>query len=131
MWRSGRIKSGVLWLSLPLIYSITISSSQGSEATDDGHATDDHSTTDDAHHGDDHGHHSDEFGQVLIFFLTVGLCIGAITDFTLSRFGIKVAYTVVMFFEGILFGFLLNNSALGKTIHRITQSSNNIARFFY
>jgi NhaP-type Na+/H+ or K+/H+ antiporter len=84
--------------------------------TDDGHAIDDHYAAVDAHHGDDHhAHHSDEFGQVLIFFLTVGLCIGAITDFTLSRFGIKVAYTVVMFFEGILFGFLLNNAALGKT----------------
>lgn len=71
-------------------------------------------------HDDDHSsshhehHHSDQFGQVLIFFLTVGLCIGAITDFMLSRFGIKVAYNVVMFFEGILFGFLLNNTELSK-----------------
>jgi hypothetical protein len=84
--------------------------------TDDAHNIDDvhDDIHDDAAHDDGHHeHHSEEFGQVLIFFFTVGLCLGAITDFTLSRFGIKVAYTVVMFFEGILFGFLLNNSYLG------------------
>lgn len=85
---------------------------------------DDHSTpTDDHSTHTEHGSHSDEFGQVLIFFLSIGLCLGAITDFMLSRFGIKVAYTVVMFFEGILFGFLLNNSSLDD----FTQSMHNWA----
>jgi hypothetical protein len=77
---------------------------------DDGHGVDD------AHDDGHHEHHSDQFGQVLIFFFTVGLCLGAITDFTLSRFGIKVAYNVVMFFEGIFFGFLLNNLFLGRSL---------------
>ena len=68
-------------------------------------------------HSDDHAHHdhSDEYGQVLLYFFTLGLGLGAVTDFLLSRFGIKVAFTLIMYCEGILFAILLNNTELSES----------------
>lgn len=105
--------------------SSSSSSSSNSNLDSNYPFADDHATpTDDHSTHNEHQSHSDEFGQVLIFFLTIGLCLGAITDFILSRFGIKVAYTVVMFFEGILFGFLLNNSSLHDFTNSMSDWSN-------
>lgn len=84
-------------------------------------ASDNTTSHDDISH-DDHTehHHSDEYGQVLLYFFALGLGLGALTDFFLSRCGIKIAYTLVMFFEGILFALLMNNSELND----FTESMN-------
>ena len=111
-----------LFLLFPIISCLSSSSSSSTNKESfplSDPPVDDHSSSHSSHET-----HSNEFGQVLIYFLTIGLCLGAITDFTLSRLGVKVAYTVIMFFEGILFGFLLNNSYLEDFTESMNRWSN-------
>jgi hypothetical protein len=100
-----------------------VKGSQLHQAADDHYIpTDDHFTnsTDDHgddHHDDHHGSHSDEYGQVLLYLFCVGLAIGSIIDFVLSRFGIKVAYNLVMFSVGCFLGMLMNETYLSEFRH--------------
>jgi hypothetical protein len=63
--------------------------------------------------GDDNDHES-EAPQVL-YFLALGLILGVITSFSLSRLNSKLPYTVVMFCEGVLAAVLSLNLDEGES----------------
>jgi len=56
------------------------------------------SSGDDVHESPDH----DTEGPQILYFFSVGLCLGAVTSFLLTKFKSNVPYSVVMFAEGMI-----------------------------
>lgn len=74
-------------------------------------------------------------GELLIIFLFVGLVMGAISLYILSRLKRHFPYAVLMFLEGVLLGITMHHSnednEFGSSLHKWANISPDLLKYMF